>query len=90
MRLHGRNENLPHHAGERGVGGDDVAAERGVAAPPVGELPAGLDSEAAAILFIGRIQGLVMQSLLAGEVQRMRRDAPRVFAIYRNGIRCPQ
>ena len=55
-----------------------------------GELPAGLDSEAAAILFIGTIQGLVMQSLLAGEVQRMRRDAPRVFAIYRSGIRCPQ
>ena len=55
-----------------------------------GELPAGLDSEAAAILFIGTIQGLVMQSLLAGDVARMRRDAPRVFAIYRNGIRCPQ
>lgn len=55
-----------------------------------GELPAGLDSEAAATLFIGTIQGLVMQSLLAGEVQRMRRDAPRVFAIYRHGIRSAQ
>ncbi|HJV83815.1 TetR/AcrR family transcriptional regulator [Noviherbaspirillum sp.] len=51
-----------------------------------GELSASLDSDAAAILFIGTIQGLVMQSLLAGDVQRMRRDAPRVFAIYRRGI----
>ncbi len=51
-----------------------------------GELSPSLDKEAAATLFIGTIQGLVMQSLLAGEVERMRRDAPRVFAIYRRGI----
>lgn len=51
-----------------------------------GELDAELDPEAAAILFIGTIQGLVMQSLLAGKVERIRRDAPRVFAIYRRGI----
>lgn len=51
-----------------------------------GELSADIDSEAAAILFIGTLQGLVMQSLIAGDVERMRRDAPRVFAIYRRGI----
>ena len=51
-----------------------------------GELDAGLDVEAAAVLFIGTIQGLVMQSLLAGKVCRIRRDAPAVFAIYRRGI----
>lgn len=51
-----------------------------------GELDPGLDAEAAATLFIGSIQGLVMQSLLAGDVERIRRDAPRVFAIYRRGI----
>lgn len=51
-----------------------------------GELSETLDSEAAAILFIGTIQGLVMQSLLAGDVGRIRRDAPRAFAIYRRGI----
>ena len=51
-----------------------------------GELDAGLDVEAAAVLFIGTIQGLVMQSLLAGKVSRIRRDAPGVFAIYRRGI----
>lgn len=51
------------------------------------ELPTELDNEAAATLFIGTVQGLVMQSLLAGDVARMRHDAPRVFAIYRRGIR---
>lgn len=51
-----------------------------------GELSAELDVDAAAVLFIGTIQGLVMQSLLAGKVSRIRRDAPGVFAIYRRGI----
>ena len=51
-----------------------------------GELSAALDAEAAATLFIGTIQGLVMQALLAGDVGRMLNDAPRVFAIYRRGI----
>ncbi|MGQ9424728.1 TetR/AcrR family transcriptional regulator [Gilvimarinus sp. F26214L] len=51
-----------------------------------GELDAALDENTAAVLFIGSIQGLVMQSLLAGDVAHMRRDAPGVFAIYRRGI----
>jgi len=51
-----------------------------------GELAVELDVEAAAVLFIGTIQGLVMQSLLAGKVSRIQRDAPAVFAIYRRGI----
>lgn len=51
-----------------------------------GELDAALDTEAAVTLFMGTIQGLVMQSLLAGGVASIRRDAPRVFAIYRRGI----
>ena len=50
------------------------------------ELSPSLDEEAAATLFIGTVQGLVMQSLIAGEVERMLIDAPRVFAIYRRGI----
>ncbi len=49
-----------------------------------------LDTEAAAILFIGTIQGLVMQSLLAGDVDRILHDAPRVFALYHRGIRRAQ
>ncbi|HWS27849.1 MAG TPA: TetR/AcrR family transcriptional regulator [Xanthomonadales bacterium] len=51
-----------------------------------GELAPKLDKDAAASVFIGSVQGLVMQSLLAGDVGRMRLDAPRVFAIYRRGI----
>lgn len=51
-----------------------------------GELDAKLDVAAAAVLFIGTIQGLVMQSLLAGDPERIRCDAPSVFAIYRRGI----
>ncbi len=51
-----------------------------------GELDAALDGAAAATLFIGTIQGLVMQSLMSGETARMRADAPRVFAIFRRGI----
>lgn len=51
-----------------------------------GELDAALDVQAAATLFIGTIQGLVMQSLITGDMKRMRADAPRVFAIYQRGI----
>ncbi|MDO5693766.1 MAG: TetR family transcriptional regulator [Pseudomonadota bacterium] len=51
-----------------------------------GEVDAHLDVEAAATLFLGTIQGLVMQSLLAGKVSRIRRDAAMAFTIYRRGI----
>lgn len=51
-----------------------------------GELDPALDVDAAAVLFIGTIQGLVMQSLFAGKAAQIRRDAPGVFAIYRRGI----
>ena len=52
-----------------------------------GELDAGLDVDAAAVLFIGTIQGLVMQSMLSGDLLSMRADAPGVFAIYQRGMR---
>lgn len=51
-----------------------------------GEIAPDVDPTAAATLFIGMIQGLVMQSLLAGDVARIRRQAASVFAIYRKGI----
>mgnify|MGYP006333496897 FL=1 len=50
-----------------------------------GEFAAALDVHAAVVLFIGMIQGLVMQSLVHGDVKRILRDAPRVFVIYRRG-----
>lgn len=51
-----------------------------------GELTAEVDTAAAATLFIGVIQGLVMQSLLAGNTAPIR-NAPGAFAIYLRGIR---
>ncbi len=51
-----------------------------------GELDPVTDTGAAAVLFIGTVQGLVMQSLLSGDLTRIRTDAPRVFSIYRRGI----
>ena len=52
-----------------------------------GEIAPEVDVQAAATLFIGTIQGLVMQSMLSGDIQRIRTDAPGVFAIYQRGVR---
>lgn len=52
----------------------------------VGELPDTLDTEASITLLIGMTQGLVMQSLISGNIKQISRNAPRVFAIYRRGI----
>ena len=52
-----------------------------------GEIDEKLDNEAAATLFIGTIQGLVMQSLIAGDANHMHRNAPKVYAVYQRGIR---
>lgn len=51
-----------------------------------GEFDPALDVDAAAVLFIGTIQGLAMQSLLAGRAAQMREHAPGVFSVYRRGI----
>ncbi len=50
------------------------------------EAPADLDQEAAATLFVGIVQGLVMQSMLSGRPASMKAHADRVFAIYLRGI----
>lgn len=55
-----------------------------------GEITPEISTQAAATLFIGTIQGLVMQSMLSGDLQRMRTDAPGVFAIYQRGMRHKQ
>jgi AcrR family transcriptional regulator len=52
----------------------------------LGELTPEVETTAAVTLFIGTIQGLVVQSMLAGSIKRVRRDAPGAFAIYRRGI----
>lgn len=51
-----------------------------------GELDPKLNAAAGATLFIGSIQGLVMQALLLGDSKQMHKNAPAAFAIYRRGI----
>ena len=51
-----------------------------------GEIDSGLDVEAASTLFVGMMQGLIMQSLIAGNVKYIKRDAPKIFTIYRKAI----
>jgi AcrR family transcriptional regulator len=53
----------------------------------LGEIAPEVDTQAAATLFVGTIQGLVMQSMLLGDIQRVRTDAPGVYAIYQRGLR---
>lgn len=57
--------------------------ERGRAS---GELRSDLDVEAAATLFIGCIQGLVMQSLLSGDPDHLPRAAAGIFTLFRHSI----
>ncbi|MDD5325929.1 MAG: TetR/AcrR family transcriptional regulator [Polaromonas sp.] len=61
-----------------------LCIEQGKAA---GEIDHEVDTRAAATLFIGTVQGLVMQSMLSGDIKRMHADAPGVFAIYQRGVR---
>ena len=49
-------------------------------------LAPGTDLQAAAVLFVGSIQGLVMQSLISGDVNAMRAQAAGVFTIYLRGL----
>ena len=44
------------------------------------------DVPSAAVLFLGSVQGLVMQTLVSGQVQSMSSQAPGVFSIYLRGI----
>lgn len=55
-----------------------------------GEIESQINTDAASTLFIGIIQGLVMQSMLIGDVGRIRHDAPIVFSIFERGIRSEQ
>jgi TetR/AcrR family transcriptional regulator len=51
-----------------------------------GDLRPDLDRPAAATLFIGIVQGLVMQAMLTGRRTGMSTEATRVFQIYLRGI----
>lgn len=51
-----------------------------------GQLAQDCDTASLSTLFIGMIQGLVMQSLLAGDPEHIRKEAPGVFQLFRRAI----
>lgn len=53
----------------------------------LGEMAPNLDTQAAALLFIGTIQGLVMHAMLSGDIGQIRKQAPGVFALYQRSLR---
>jgi AcrR family transcriptional regulator len=56
-------------------------------AKAAGQLPVGLDEDAAAVLFVGTVQGLVVQSTLFSGEMDMRDAARRVFPLLLDGFR---
>jgi len=56
-------------------------------AKAAGELPAGLDAALASVLFIGAVQGLVIQASLAGDETAMVRRARKLWPILLDGYR---
>ncbi len=59
------------------------------AAEKRGEIAAGLDKQGAATLFIGALQGLMLQAMLAGSTSKLAGEARRVFALYCHALREP-
>ena len=51
-----------------------------------GSVAADIDVQATALLFIGSVQGLVMQALLAGDVRQMQQQAPAVYALFARAL----
>jgi AcrR family transcriptional regulator len=58
-------------------------------AQAAGLLAPGTDLQASAVLFIGSVQGLVMQSLLSGQVGAIRTLAPAVFDLFQHAVAAP-
>jgi len=50
------------------------------------QLAPGTDLQAAAVLFVGSVQGLVMQSLLSGQVGAMAAQAPAVYDLVQRAM----
>lgn len=47
---------------------------------------ANIDANAAAVMFIGSIQGLVMQSMLSGDINLMKNEAAGIFKLFAQSI----
>lgn len=50
----------------------------------------GVDRQSAVVLFMGAVQGLVMQSLVTGTLKDMRSQGQAVFNIYQAGLQAPE
>ncbi len=46
-----------------------------------------IDTEAAAVLYIGAIQGLVVQAMVGGDIMSIEESAPRIFKLFSASIR---
>ena len=58
-----------------------------VSAAESGEIAMNVDINAAATLFLGSIQGLVMQSMLADNVQSIRKTGEQIFPLFLHGLK---
>jgi AcrR family transcriptional regulator len=47
-----------------------------------GRIAPGIDTEAASVLYLGAIQGLVVQAMVSGEMHTLEQAAPRIFKLY--------
>lgn len=47
-----------------------------------GRIASGIDTEAAAVLYLGAIQGLVVQAMVSGEIHALEQAAPPIFRLY--------
>lgn len=56
----------------------------------LGEISETVNTKTAATLFIGMIQGLVMQSMISGDANHIKREAGRIYELYRCGLKFHQ
>lgn len=54
-----------------------------------GSVATDIDVQATVLLFIGSVQGLVMQALLAGDMHQMQQQAPAVYALFSRALAAP-
>src|SRR5690606_41586779 len=54
-----------------------------------GRIAAGIDTEAAAVLYLGAVQGLVVQAMVSGEIATLEQTGPRIFNLYSASARGP-
>lgn len=55
-----------------------------------GEIDNSVSTEAAASMFLGAIQGLIIKALLSCDMDAMTRDAPNTYALFRRSVELPQ